>query len=151
MTSIRWLIEDRLGKSDLPSEDDLLQWKELDVHSVVNLVGEKWGTDTAIAEKKMGFRVLHERISDFCAPSLGQLERIISWIEDELEAGRVVVVHCLGGIGRTGTVLASYLVKQGYSLEGALSEIAKIGSFPQTPEQHGIVSEYMEGVGQSHP
>jgi protein-tyrosine phosphatase len=151
MTSIRWLIGDRLGKSDLPSEDDLLQWKEMGIHSIVNLVGERWGTETAVVERKMGFRVLHERIPDFCPPSLAQLAGIISWIEDELKSGHTVVVHCLGGIGRTGTVLAAYLVNQGYSLEGALSEIAKIGSFPQTPEQHGVISEYMEGVGQGHP
>jgi atypical dual specificity phosphatase len=148
-TSVRWLIPNRLGKSDLPSEDDLVQWRRYGISSVANLVGEKWGTDAAVLEEKLGFRVLHEKIPDFRAPSLDQIKRIVSWMEGELESGRTVIVHCLGGIGRTGTILAAYLVKQGYSLKDALWEIEKVGAYPQTSEQHDIVAEYLEEVESS--
>ena len=52
-------------------------------------------------------------IEDLSVPTLADMERILGAIDDELAAGRAVYLHCWGGIGRTGTVVGCYLVRQG--------------------------------------
>ena len=37
-------------------------------------------------------------------------DRILDYIQGELDAGNVVVAHCWGGKGRTGTVVGSWLI-----------------------------------------
>jgi len=37
-------------------------------------------------------------------------DRILDYIQAELDAGRVVLCHCWGGKGRTGTVVGSWLI-----------------------------------------
>jgi protein-tyrosine phosphatase len=50
---------------------------------------------------------------------------ILDTIDGALAAGRGVYVHCWGGVGRTGTVVGCYLVRQGLSGDEALAQIAK--------------------------
>lgn len=45
-------------------------------------------------------------------PGVDTLANGVSFIEGQVEEGRVVLVHCLAGEGRTGCVLAAYLVKE---------------------------------------
>ena len=66
---------------------------------------------------------------------------ILAAIDRALAAGRNVYVHCWGGIGRTGTVVACWLQGQGRSPEEALTEldrfwqtVAKRHRRPHTPE-----------------
>ncbi len=40
-----------------------------------------------------------------------------------LDLGRAVLVHCGGGYGRTGTMLACFLVSQGWGPEEAIAEV----------------------------
>ena len=42
----------------------------------------------------------------------GGYDRILAHIRAELEAGKVVLAHCWGGKGRTGTVIGSWLIEQ---------------------------------------
>ena len=45
-------------------------------------------------------------IRDFGPPSPEQLELITDDVIEKLGQGEHVLVHCLGGIGRTGTILS---------------------------------------------
>ncbi|KAK1796112.1 hypothetical protein P4O66_009205, partial [Electrophorus voltai] len=55
--------------------------------------------------------VHHLSIADFKPPSLSQIQRFLSIVEDANSKGQGVGVHCMHGHGRTGTMLACYLVK----------------------------------------
>jgi protein-tyrosine phosphatase len=46
---------------------------------------------------------------------------LVDGIIASLESGMVVVVHCRGGLGRTGTVVACCLVRMGRSSEEAMA------------------------------
>jgi protein-tyrosine phosphatase len=59
---------------------------------------------------------------------------ILQAIEQALAANHVVYLHCWGGIGRTGTVIACYLIQQGLAGSAALDRIALLRQ--GTPDSH---------------
>lgn len=65
-------------------------------------------------------------IPDMGTPTPAQMRAILDNLHRALQAGRVVYVHCFGGIGRTGTVVGCYLVNQGESGDHALETIAHL-------------------------
>jgi atypical dual specificity phosphatase len=62
--------------------------------------------------ERYGLAEVHLPVRDFAAPSPGQLARGIAAIASARDRGEVVAVHCGGGLGRTGTLLACYLVQR---------------------------------------
>jgi protein-tyrosine phosphatase len=60
--------------------------------------------------ESLGFKYLFAETPDFRPPS--DLPRILAFVEMQVEQGRGVLVHCFAGIGRTGTVLAAWLLRQ---------------------------------------
>lgn len=71
--------------------------------------------------------VKHQRfpIGDFGLPTTEQMTSILDTIDSELQAGRKIYLHCWGGIGRTGTTVGCYLVRQGKTGEEALRQLAE--------------------------
>jgi hypothetical protein len=63
-------------------------------------------------------------IADDGVPAPETLNAILAAIDESLEAGRVVYVHCAGGIGRAGTVAGCWLVRHGMPGAAALEHIA---------------------------
>jgi hypothetical protein len=63
-------------------------------------------------------------IGDFGLPSPAQMMSILDQIDESLAAGRKVYLHCWGGIGRTGTTVGCYLVRQGRNGDDALHQLA---------------------------
>jgi len=59
-------------------------------------------------------------IKDLNVPSQKLMEEILSDIGRLISAGEVPYVHCWGGVGRTGTVVACYLINSGMTPNEAL-------------------------------
>ena len=79
-------------------------------------------------------------------------ERGVAAIADALASGRRVAVHCGGGLGRTGTLLACYLVSAGCAPDEAIRRVraARPGSI-ETPEQEQAVRRYAQRLGEGPP
>jgi len=70
--------------------------------------------------------VTHQRfpIGDFGLPNPEQMNLILDTIDKDLQAGHKIYLHCWGGIGRTGTTVGCYLVRQGMAGADALNQLA---------------------------
>ena len=91
-------------------------------------------------------------IKDRTVPKKEFLKEILDFIDEESKNNRQVYVHCLRGLGRTGTVVGCYLVRNGFKGEEALHEIYKLRQgmlnawmqSPQTEEQINEVINWKE-------
>ena len=82
-------------------------------------------------------------IPDLTCPSRETMTRILDRIDELLEGGEVVYVHCRAGIGRTGTVVGCYLVRHGMSGPEALAAVERRrGAPPETREQRRLVLDW---------
>ena len=70
--------------------------------------------------------VLHLPVPDLTSPTTGQLIGALEFIDEQHTLGKAVVVHCLMGQGRTGTVLAAYFIRGGASAAEALRTVRGI-------------------------
>ena len=64
---------------------------------------------------------INHPITDFGVPSPLQMQGILQSIQSAISQGGKVYVHCKGGIGRTGTVAATWLTEHGLDDEQALA------------------------------
>jgi protein-tyrosine phosphatase len=93
--------------------------------------------------KKHGVSTSYHRYSirDHDVPSRETMLAILNTIDDALNIGRNVYVHCWGGVGRTGIVVGCHLVRKGYANENAITQVNKLyktrpnnSFYPNSPE-----------------
>jgi atypical dual specificity phosphatase len=82
------------------------------------------------------FEVLHLPVPDLTAPTPEQLQQSLAFIDIQRSLGLAVAVHCLVGQGRTGTVLAAYLIRGGRLPDAAITTVrARCPGAIGSPEQ----------------
>lgn len=135
-----WIVEGKIAAMSMPYHDDLRRLKESGFELVVNLTEKPGPTSMATAA---GLRGKHIPVPDMTAPEEEQIEEFVHAVERCLAGGKRVAVHCMGGVGRTGTMIACYLVKSGMGPWAAIDEVRRRrpGSI-QTQEQEGAVVRY---------
>ena len=142
MRGFYWLIEDSLAgcarpggsatrrngalenDGDVAALDADLAWlREQGIGAVVSMTETPLPAD---ALERHGLESLHVPVDDLTAPSPEQFDRALRFIDWQRVQGRPVAVHCKMGQGRTGVVLAAYLVRMGATPAEALARVRSV-------------------------
>lgn len=121
-TNFSWLINNKLAGSGMPTSVSEIDWiLKQGVKSIVTMtedsLPESWVTNV---------KYLHVPTEDYSAPDMEQIDQAVEFIRNRIESNEPVMVHCAAGIGRTGTILACYLVKyEKISAKNAIQKVRK--------------------------
>ncbi|HEY7110459.1 MAG TPA: dual specificity protein phosphatase 23 [Nitrososphaeraceae archaeon] len=162
-TNFSWVIKDQLAGSGLPIT--LKQFNWLIDHGItaiitvrevplplgwVNLYAQH--AESSKGSNNSTISYLHVPVEDYKAPSMDQIKSTVSYIEDRLAInGSSVLVHCAAGKGRTGTILAAYLMKKDrYSADETIRRLRTLrpGSI-QTEVQEQAIHAYADYLDNS--
>jgi atypical dual specificity phosphatase len=145
MHGFSWIIEGKLAGLPRPGavravEEDLDSLRSKGIGLLISLTEREIDP---VAARERGIEVLRITVVDFTAPTLEQQREFVAAVDDALANGRAVGVHCAAGIGRTGTLLATYLVSRGLDAQTAIDDVRRLrpGSI-QTAEQEQAVHAF---------
>ncbi len=110
-------LEGRIYRSPMPFKSDdrdgnlFHQFQNAGISDVVILAKEEeclreTGKDLESIYEAAGLRVVQLPIPDYGVPTEAELFRTLALVEDLARSGRNIVIHCNGGLGRTGMFLA---------------------------------------------
>jgi protein-tyrosine phosphatase len=138
----------RLAISTRPRGGDWLQdevrgWRSAGLDVVVSLLEEEEQAQLELTEEGLlaeanGIRFLSFPIRDRGVPSSLQSTRsLLRVMNQSLEQGRNVAVHCRQGIGRSALIAAGAFMAAGLDAESALRAVGAARGLrvPETPEQ----------------
>jgi atypical dual specificity phosphatase len=140
---IDWILPDQLAACIHPGYaptglDDL---HRNGISVVINLHEHRHSPERL---KQLGMRELHLPVADFTPPTQEQLDAGVAAIDAALNDGERVGVHCAAGLGRTGTLVAAYLV-HAHRLDppAAIQHVRALrpGAI-ETPEQEAAIATF---------
>jgi atypical dual specificity phosphatase len=128
MLRFYWLIENVLAGCSRPGargslDRDLAELRDQGIGALLSL------TETPLPWSELerhGLLGLHLPVDDFHAPTTMQMLEALAFLDEARAHGTPVAVHCLAGQGRTGTVLAAYLIRGGLNAQQAIAEVRTI-------------------------
>lgn len=90
----------------------------------------------------------HLPIFDREAPSIGQTHMLLMRMQKHIEAGEVLAVHCKAGLGRTGTILAAWMIREGgLTAQDSMLRLRRIEpGFIQSKDQEDFLRRYEEDL-----
>ena len=116
-----WVVPGKLAGCMGPVfREELLYLQRQGIGAIVRMERQ------TISGEVIGLVDMAEYVPDFHPPTPGQIDHILDFIHRQIEGGIPVAVSCQAGLGRTGTVLACYLVHEGYSAGAALERVRSL-------------------------
>jgi ADP-ribosyl-[dinitrogen reductase] hydrolase len=163
--------EGGLGLTTCPGKKDLYKWNR-DLEEDLSVI-RKWGASTVVTliemhefellkvgrlgelVEKLGMRWIHLPIRDVDVPD-ERFEK--QWvvagpeIHDRIDAGEKILIHCRGGLGRTGLVAGLILVERGCVPCDAIQQVraARRGAIETAAQEQYVLRAKAQRVGESH-
>lgn len=107
-TGFVWIYEGKLAGSGYPASKSQVEWlSRKGISSILSLTEEPL-PDSWL---KSSMNYSHIPMRDHEPPDQESLSSAAARIDSELGSGRVMLVHCQAGIGRTMCAIAAYLIK----------------------------------------
>ena len=135
-TNFSWVKEGKLAGSGLPVTKEEFKWVvDKGIKCIVTVrevpLPSEWFDGGDID-------YLHLMVEDYGAPTLEVLDEVVNYIYNKIRSGKPVLVHCAAGKGRTGAVLAAYMIKiENVTAEQAIEKIRLMrpGSVQSTTQE----------------
>lgn len=107
---------------------------------------DEYGLPSALVNEQ-GLSYLHIPVPDFHSPEPEQAEAFVDFVKERRNEGRPVAVHCRGGYGRTGTLIACYLISTGMTAREAIDLVRRRrpGSI-ETAGQERFLAEFEKAL-----
>ncbi|MBK8902096.1 MAG: dual specificity protein phosphatase family protein [Anaerolineaceae bacterium] len=94
------------------------------ITAVLNIRAER--EDDVALYRSHGITYLQLKVLDVMVPSEEMIDLGVEFLHQQVEDGRIVLVHCAKGRGRSATILAGYLMKyEGMSFAEANEKMKK--------------------------
>ncbi len=145
-TGFAWVEKGRVAGSGYPASRAQVEWlARSGIRSILTLTEEPLPSEWT---KGLGVTTGHVAMEDHEPPSLDSLNRGVDFIVGQLSQGRPVAVHCLAGEGRTGCVLAAYLIRtKNVGAKEAMETLRKVKPGFVEERQEEAVYEYAKSSG----
>lgn len=93
---------------------DIAELKNAGASAIVTLISNAeftaYGVNDLLQKyREAGFEVFHSPVKDQSVPTAEQAEQMLSFMKQHVDKQQKVVLHCVGGLGRTGLAAALYL------------------------------------------
>jgi len=153
-----WLDEAWPGKLAVASrprggdwlKDDIAGWRREGINAILSLLTPEEERDLALSNeprevREQGMDFISLPIPDRQIPkSEAKLAEVLGRITQALSNGKNVLIHCRQGIGRSGLVAASLLVRKGISPSAAIELVSAARGMPvpETTEQRDWIDHY---------
>jgi hypothetical protein len=121
-----WILENKLAQGPMPSFSEVSEVANMfDAIVVLIMPHEIPGSPDYYLSllRSNGLEVLYLPTPDFHPLQLLELFYAARFIDKVIRSGGRVFIHCMGGIGRSGLVSASYLVYRGMDLFNAVRHV----------------------------
>ena len=125
-------------------DDELPALHSAGIRAVVSLLNIP--SDMAVYVSA-GFAFQCLPVPDGGAPTMGQAKQFVGFVARQRAEQRPVAVHCEAGFGRTGTMLAAYLISLGESVEATISRVRAVET-AAIETQHQILFLEQFGLAQ---
>ena len=130
--------------------DEIRAWREAGVQVVVSLLGPEEELELGLSEEARlvpagDLRFINFPIEDYGVPaSETALHELVKEVEQLLDHGHNVGIHCRAGIGRSSLVAACLLVSSGQAVETSFEQIQKARGVPvpDTVNQRTWVADF---------
>ena len=140
---IWWLEDNCLGGMPKPPVEEIQNLYDKGLRAVASFLEEE---DNIAEYKAAGLKVQHLPVVDDEAPRREQAEIFVSFVEECKAARLPLAVHCHGGNGRAGTMLAAYYVLSGREPAEVLSFMRSINpKAVRTQVQEDFLSTLAQG------